>query len=419
MRLPVFIEETRRQLRADRLWAAAFIATLLLPLMLIYARAGIEICCAIIGIAFLIHSARAKNWQWLRAPFTLVCFAMWAWLVLIVTPLAITPKAGLVEALLWFRLPLLFAALRYWVLAQPAARAMLGVVLLVLVSLIALDCFAQFFTGMSLTGHARLASGRLTGPFSGPKVGYFLGQLVIPAVALCLMAARRKRHTLLVLGLLAAAIVAIIFSGERSAFLTTMLAVATTLGLLMLAEKRLRVIGFALAVLVIAGLAGLYVASPWVQLRAGQALAVMGNYWQTDYGILARAGLDIGEAHPLHGAGLHGYRDLSPTVIYNGDPFHGLHPHNAFIEWFAETGVPGLLLFVLSIILLAKQAVGEFCRVPVTYCLAPAAALGVLVQHFFPFMGMQSAFNNWSALLQWYGLALVFAAMGTRGAEKA
>jgi hypothetical protein len=62
--------------------AVALGLLLLLPWMLIVARAGAEICTALIGILFLWRSAMMRDWQWLHEPFTRVALLAWLWLML-------------------------------------------------------------------------------------------------------------------------------------------------------------------------------------------------------------------------------------------------------------------------------------------------------------------------------------------------
>ncbi|MFZ4540618.1 MAG: O-antigen ligase family protein [Rickettsiales bacterium] len=408
------MQTTLNYAKANRLWAVAYGATLLLPLMLIWARVGMEICGGIIGLAFLFHSHHVKEWQWVRSPFTVLCFVAWAWLVFIVTPLAVTPFKGLVDALMWMRMPLMFLALRYWVLALPQPRLTLATVLAGLLVLIAIDCVVQFATGTSLSGNPRLVSLRLTGPFNAPKVGHFIGQLAVPAIGLCLAAAVARQNTRAIvgcLGLLAVMMVTILLCGERSAFLTLLMASGVTMGLLMLAEPRLRKLGLLLAVVTLLGLGLLYCASAWIQERTEQTMDAIAHYQESDYGLLAMAGIDMGMAHPVHGVGVRGFRELCPELPHKESSFKGLHPHNFFVEWFAEAGTVGLLLFLGLIGLLGREAMQQYRAQDGLMKLLSAAALGVLVQHYFPLMGMQSFFNNWSAALQWYGLALMFAAL--------
>lgn len=415
MRWPDFMRETIACARERPVWGVAYLAALMLPLMLIFARAGIEICAAVIGLLFLWNSMRTRQWGWLHDPFIITCLAAWAWLSLVVTPLALNPEHSAKTALLWIRLPLLFAALRYWVLVPRFARSSLAVMLLVILALVMLDTLWQFVQGVSLSGHIRMENGRLSGPFSDPKVGVFIGRFILPAFALgaaAVLAARsRPRWLAGAATMLALVLVTIMLSGERAALLTTMLAAGVAAALAMIRRKqwRLPIMLAALALLLV--LAALVATSGWVQERGALALDKMLHYPQSDYGQLFIAAYDMALVHPLHGVGLGGFRDVCPDLYYEGKIFHGLHPHHAFMEWFAESGLPGLALFITMIGFMLREAMRHYRAAEGMDFIVPALLLGIIAQHFFPLTGMQSFFTNWAAMLLWYTIGIAFAAL--------
>lgn len=422
MRWPAYVNDSFARVRTERLWGLAFLLALLMPLMFIVARVGMEICAVLIGLLFLRHSHLTRDWSWLKTPFMRASLLCWAWLVLVVAPLSIPQANGIGEALAWVRFPLLFPALRYWLLREEAAQRTFVSSLMILLSLVLIDCLFQLVTGTSLTGHAKVSvsgTDRLTGPFDGPKPGYFMGMLMLPIMGMALCAALRtgKKYgaiTVLLMG--AATLIGILLCGERTAFLISMLGAGTALGLLMLAERSMRRTGLVLSCIMLLALTVLYAASERVQQRVAQAIDVMQHYPQSDYGQLAIAGIHIGQEHLLHGGGMKSYRVLSPDMNYKGQFFRGLHPHNFYVEWFAETGLPGLLLFIVTILILLHEGLQHFVQSSGASRIIPAIAIGVLAQHFFPLIGSQSYFNNWSGMMQWFTLALAFAALPTQRA---
>ncbi|MBX9727163.1 MAG: O-antigen ligase family protein, partial [Rickettsiales bacterium] len=399
MKIPDYAHETFLLARRDPLWGIAFFACALIPIALIFSRAGAEICCAIMGLAFLWRSFSRAQWGWLKEPFSLVCLIAWGWLVLVVTPFAVSPEKSLVEALPWFRLPLMLLALRYFILKPPFARAFLGVMLALTISLVVVDTLWQLLTDTSLTGNLRIEeSQRLTGPFLNPKVGIFMGKLLLACTGLCVFAAlayKKKRVVVASLAWLATVVVTIIFTGERAAFLSTVLGCIVMALLLMVTEKRLRLPMMLGAVAAMALFVGLYLSSAWVQMRGDQMIVMMLNYPQSDYGQLLLASITMGKEHWLHGVGLRGFADLCPVLHFGEIEFRGRHPHNVYGEWFAEAGLLGLLLFVTMIALLAREAIQHLRVTRGAVRLMPALALAVLVQHFFPLIGTQSFFLNW------------------------
>lgn len=409
--LPAPITE---QFRTDRVWGLAFLATVLMPWMLMVSRVGMEVCAALVALCFLWRSYRARDWAWVRSPFFKLCLLVWAYLLLVVTPLALAPSDSLPNAAAWIRFPVFFMALRYWVLATRPALYGVGISLLAMLCFVAVDTLWQFISGTSLSGNERLASGRLTGPFKNPKAGLFMGKLLMPTMGIALIAWFVRKQRVAAFGwcmVLFALLVAMILTGERSPVLSTALGLGVAAALLMWKLPKLRVPCIAAGVAVVIGFVGLYRSEEWVQLRADQAVETMLNYKQSDYGLLATVAYDIGRERLWHGAGFKGFRELCPELHYNGYTFRGLHPHNIYAEWFAETGLPGLLLFIGMVALLIREAWQQYRRTVGYGAVAPAVLLGVLAQQCFPLMGMQSFFTNWPAMLWWFPLALAFSAL--------
>jgi O-antigen ligase len=417
MTTPLFCRETLAHARANPFWGAAFLLTLLIPFMIIYARVGFEICCGLIGLMFLWHSFRTRSWDWVRDPITVVALVLWGWMVLVVMPLAMSPSAKWLDAIAWIRFPLMFCALRYWILAVPAARTTLAAMLAAMLALIVVDTLWQFLTGVSLTGNPRTPEGRMTGPFESPKVGAFIGKMALASMGVCIIAAltnMSRRWVILCLLLWAFVVLTVLLSGERSAFLMVSVATAVIAALMMLRVKRLRAPCIAGAIVVMIGLLVLHQTSPWIRLRAYYGFQTMVNYSQSDYGVLAISAYEMGKEHWQHGVGIRGYRAVSPDLHYVWGTFRGFHPHNAFLEMFAEAGLIGLLLMITLVGTMARNAIAQFRRARGREALLPAMAIGVLVQHFFPLVGMQSFFSNWAAVIVWFCLALAFAGIPVR-----
>ena len=412
MRLSAAFREVRALAKADRLWGVAFVATLLLPWMLIFSRAGMEICSALTGLAFLWHSYRRREWDWCRDPIFRICVVAWLWLLLVVSPLALNVEASFKDSAAWIRFPLLYAALRYWVLTRREPLQVIAVSIAVMMALTIIDTLWQSATGMSLTGHATIAdSRRLTGPLTTPKVGTLLAKLLLPVIAILLALNTRRSSKVIAAGLVLATLTTIMLSGERAPFISTVLAGVVAMILLVLRDAKLRVPCLLTAAVISVLAVGLYATSPFVQHRAEQTVVAVTNYPQSSYGSLVVAGIDIAKQYPWHGVGIRSFRKVCPELGPEGDRFRSMHPHNAYIEWLTEAGVVGLLLFVGMLALFARDAWRYYRLTSGIERLLPTLALGVLVQHFFPLMGMQSFFINWSAYTVWFSLSLIFAAL--------
>jgi O-antigen ligase len=397
--------------------AVAFGLLLLLPWMLILTRAGAEICCALIGVLFLWRSAMMRDWQWLREPFTRVALLAWLWLMLGVSPLAINPEKSFLLALPWIRYMLLFIAIRYWLLTTRTALRVLAVMLAVMLALCIIDTLWQYATGMSLTQHPEIISGRLTGPLDKPKIGMLLARYMLPALALLALfavAAPWRARAVMGLGVLAC-VVTILLTGERTAFAMSVLSLGVIIGVVVLREQRLRLYALGLVVTVLMSFVLLFYTQPWVQLTLTRTIDHVSHFSTSPYGQVFGAAYDAGRTHWTTGVGMQGLRELTVEpkagdVATDAVKEHFLHAHNPYLEWFAEAGLVGLLVFMALIGTLLREAVQLLRKTHGMAVMVPAFMLGSLLFNFFPAMSTQSYFSNWTGIMIWSCLAMLFSA---------
>jgi O-antigen ligase len=136
-----------------------------------------------------------------------------------------------------------------------------------------------------------------------------------------------------------------------------------------------------------------------------------------------RTALAMGAAHPLTGVGVRGFRYDYPEqadaddrfVAQAGGKLGAAHAHQIVLEVWSETGVTGLLLWLLGAGLAlrawwrADAAARERAR-------APALALVAMT---FPLNTHLAFYSAWWGLLFWWLLALYCAALDARtGSER-
>lgn len=423
--IPFFaIKDSLRPLAgADRSWIIAYGATLLIPWALVASRAAADALAIAVGLLFLWHSASRRNWKWLSDSLIHIMFAAWAWMVLVVSPFAVDPASSLAVALAWVRFPLLYAALTSWVLKREEALWFLAMTLAALLALVAVDTLWQYMYGISLSGNPINESGRLSGPLPNVKVGLFMARLLPFAAGIALYAALTNRRLTSVaasLSLLTVCVVTLMLSGERTPFLMSMAAVILAAGLLAITELRFRRDSLLVAGGLLAISALLWATQGWVQTRADYLYENLSGFPASSYGQLVWVGYELGKEHWLTGTGLKGFRVLCPDFLNAGAVNHcNLHPHNPYVEWFAETGLPGVLLFSAFSMGLLFVALRAFFRRQDAGRLLPAVALGAWMLNLFPLMPTQSFFSNWPGILFWYSLGTGFAALNWRNGSVA
>jgi len=252
-----------------------------------------------------------------------------------------------------------FIALVVLASATPASRRLIYRGLAVIAALWVLDGLLQAGTGWSLGGP--MLADRLSGIFGAGnlKLGWVL---VVLAPFVLVSAVQRGRAGWL---LAAVAITAVVLlAGARAAWLGMALVLAGSALALFGARRRVLLVAVALGV---AMLSLAYVGSPRFAQRIERTAAVLaGDVDGLDTALsyrlpIWRAAGHMILAHPINGIGVRGFREHYAQFVAPGDhwlqgPNHGaFHAHQWVLEVLAETGVPGLLCWLLGLGVLMRS----------------------------------------------------------------
>ncbi len=401
---------------SHRLWQIAFFSALMIPATLVIDRFATEALIALIDLLFLAHCAGKKQWGWLREPMTVMLLAAWAWMVLVVTPMAHNIAASSTIALPWVRFIVFFAAMRCWVFTEERPFKIMAMWMAFIFILIVVDTMWQYTYGISLTNHRVLESGRLTGPFDNVKVGIYLSRMLLPVIGLCIFFSfpeQFSRGAILIYALLCCAVlVTIAMSGERAPFGTAIFGILTVLGVAAFREKQLRVTCLCLIAATIVLVYALIFTQPWIYSRLKYTLDLAMGFRHSSYGQLLWMAWDMGNEHLMTGVGMRNFRDIAQHYVDSSlATHHNIHPHHPYLEWFAEAGLPGLLLFLVFICFLIFRTGAVLRRATKKRALLAAFVAGTLVVLLFPLVPTQSFFTNWPAMMFWFALSLTMAAL--------
>ncbi|MGB3392908.1 MAG: O-antigen ligase [Stenotrophomonas sp.] len=282
-----------------------------------------------------------------------------------------------------------------------------------------LDQLKQLVSGHALCLPQDMAgSGRVNGVFGAcnPKLGQVLASL---SPFLLLMAGQRWGRIGWAMAALFAGIT-IVLAGSRASWITYALVLLFT-GRQLLGTRRM-VLVMLVAVL---GVAALGVGSVQVRERIAATLpALSGKAADIDTALAGRGRIWSGAAcmvreHPFNGVGVRGFRDAWPAC----DPAHGqaaewgdgpaLHAHQMVLEILSETGVLGLLLWLMGAAMAWRA--WRYANAAARDRACPAAlALLVTVFPFNTHLAFHSAF--WGSVLLL--LAALYAGALTAGSEE-
>lgn len=399
--------------------AFAFMALACMPFTHIFARGASDILCTLIGAGFLYHCFRNRYWSWLREWPVRIGLLLWLYLVLVVTPLAVHPAWSLKQALPWLRIVLMFCGIVYWLSKYPEELKRVALFYLLAIQFVILDSILQFTTGTSMFGHPRPAM-RLTGPFERMVVGIYLAKLIFPAMGILIYFALKEKmrdYLKVCIATLVLTYVMVFISGERTAFITMSAGIGIIGVLLAVYFKRLRKPMLAMMLAAAAGIAIIYFSQRTIAYRIALSFQMLGNFWESPYGQLFLAAKYLWLEHPITGTGLAHFDRLCPTLMdLKKVTYCNIHPHNPYMEWLSGAGMVGLIGFIAWIISLFSIPLRALKNSAIEIKILAAFALATFMPTFFPLVFTQSFFANWPALLAWFPISLILAAL--RGATR-
>jgi hypothetical protein len=341
----------------------ALYATLLVPFGLLHAFVLAEICIGLVDVLFLAEMARERNILWARKGWFVLALVWWGWLMVCSLPL---PSVGLVtagwvmgflQAFVIIRLLIFAVALQSWVLTTASARRWVWMAVALCCLWIGLESWQQFLTGSNIFGDHRWLDGSLTGPFWKPRAGALYGHLLFAALLPPLLGLYGKGGASRIAGIVLAilGVVTSVLIGQRMGTAFTIL----SLFVVALFVPQLRRV--AAGAVVVGGLVLLatpIISPPTHAKLVGETSRNLGHFAASPYGELYTRAATMGLASPWHGWGYNGFRAFCPEDRFSsGFPVLGvapttlvrgacnLHPHNFYLQAFADAGWPGLLLF--------------------------------------------------------------------------
>ncbi|MGB4859315.1 MAG: O-antigen ligase family protein [Dokdonella sp.] len=282
-----------------------------------------------------------------------------------------------------------------------------------------IDAWVQMATGFSIAGSAERE--RLAGIFGADNLK--LGPVLATLSPFLLLALRARFGRLGLAFGFVALVGPILMAGSRAAWLSFALVCA----ILLWRETRhvgrflALIAGLAIALLVAGGAAWKF--SDRFDHRIDRTLlALQGTVQAVDEASAGR--LSIWRAargmiveHPWTGVGARGFRYAYPDYAAKGDRFvetdsdtGASHAHQIVLEVLSETGVIGLLLWLIGTTL-AVRAWLRATALARDQALAPALALVAMT---FPLNTHLAFYSAWWGLLFWWLLALYIAALHSR-----
>ena len=147
----------------------------------------------------------------------------------------------------------------------------------------------------------------------------------------------------------------------------------------------------------------------------------LSNFWSSSYGLNFKNGYAVGKTSPIIGVGAKHYRyilqedicgiphDMTMPMeeVRKICPGHYTHPHNFYVEIFAEAGIIGLLIFLYFLYEIYRNLYKErklLNKNPILF----GAALTFFLR-FWPIASSSSFYAAWTVSSGWLMVGLLYA----------
>ncbi len=374
---------------------------LLGPFIYLIERDPADLWLTLICFIFLIRCIKKKDWKWTSQIWFKSALALWIFGLFS----AITgpdPLFSLQQGFVWIRFPLYAAAAQVWLARDRDIRV---------VMLLSMLIGMLIMCGILIAEAVIEPKPRLTWPYGDLVPGGYIAKVSLPLFCVLIAVAVSKKSKAGIfsglIGLLSIGVSAL--TGERTNFL-----LRSCGGILASIVWKPKLIMFSMLILFEVGaIVVLFLTRPDLNNRFINQFynniplinVSENNPWWGSW----RGGIQQGLLTPIKGIGPSGtrntckYLDTKLPEWLPGKNYCGNHPHNFYVQLFAETGVIGLMLgcFMFgSIIWTCFKA-----RIKYFECPMAATAFVVPLGLFFPLQQYGSFYGQWGNLFTWFALA--------------
>ena len=371
------------------------------PLIYLIERDPADLWLTLVGLIFLIRCIRNKDWSWTNQLWFKSALAFW-FFGLFSAVTSIEPYFTFQQGFVWIRFPLYVAAAQVWLAKDRDIR---------IVMLLSILIGMLIMCGILISETLIEPKTRLTWPYGDPVPGGYIAKVSLPlfCVLMAIAVSKKSKASIIsgIIGLLSIGISAL--TGERTNFLIR--ACGGILASIVWKPKFL-MISLLIFIEVLAVLA-LFFTRPDLSSRFGDeflnSIPIANTSDNNGYWGAWRGGIQQGLLNPIKGIGPSGTRNTCANLDTNlpewlpGKNYCGNHPHNFYIQLFAEVGTIGLLLGCImfgSIIITCYRA-----RLENFNCPMAATAFVVPFGLFFPLQQFNSFYGQWGNLFTWFAIA--------------
>ena len=401
------VDEIRNSKTFDKIFILLW---LIGPLIYLIERSPADIWLTSLGLIFLYRSYKMKDWKWSKQPWFI--FALLLWITGLISAIqGPMPSFSFGQGLVWIRFPLYAVAVQIWLGQKEDIRVLMITIMSIALLIISFILFAEVLLE---------PKNRLEWPYGDVIPGSFIAKACLPVFCTLIIFSFHKnlKIMIVILTILLLGLTALKFTGERSNLILVVCALLTSIIFYKFSLKKFFYISF-FAILI-----GVFLINNFSSLTN----RCTGDYsekncldnkerhvnifdqipiinFNSSYWGAWRGGIQQGLEKPILGVGPSGTRHTCGYLKNHwlpGKNFCGNHPHNFYIQLFAEVGLIGLFFGSMMIFYIIKSCYVIRKYFPENYLVSSAFVVPFGI--FFPFQHYGSFFGQWGNLFIWFAI---------------
>ena len=383
---------------------------LLGPFIYLIERSPADIWLTFLGLCFLFKCFKNSNWYWLNQWWSKCVIIFWIIAVFssVISP---DPEFSIGRALAWIRFPLYAAAAQVWLAKDKEIRFLMIISLLIGSIIMMVFISFEFFYDPAY-GFNPNPKGRLLGPYGDLVPGGYFGKVCLPLFCFSVALINSKKTFISILCIIFSILILshTIMTGERGHVLILFCSgiVSLIVWRFNFSKSLIMLVLISLVFFAYFNTYGSHLTSRFTNSFISSvpfAFTKENPYWGA-----WRSGIQQGLSTPIIGIGANGTRktcEKLPLHWLPGKNYCGGHPHNFYIQLFAETGLIGLFFGILMFFSILKTCWDA--RNKKDPKLTEYIAFVIPLAVFFPIQNHGNFFGQWGNLFLWFGLALAIA----------